>query len=133
MAEEGRALAKRTADSTAEIDGLLGNLASRTAQVAGQMHASLEVSSESVGRIGKASERFGQIRESVDVIRDMNTQIATAAEEQHQVAEEIHRHIGQIHGDAQLVAGLAASAQEDSRSLAVLSGELDLLVRRFRT
>lgn len=33
---------------------------------------------------------------------------------------------------AQLVAGLAASAQEDSRSLAVLSGELDLLVRRFR-
>ncbi|MDR0278513.1 MAG: methyl-accepting chemotaxis protein [Paucimonas sp.] len=133
VADEVRALAKRTADSTAEIDGLLGNLASRTAQVAGQMHASLEVSSESVGRIGKASERFGQIRESVDVIRDMNTQIATAAEEQHQVAEEIHRHIGQIHGDAQLVAGLAASAQEDSRSLAVLSGELDLLVRRFRT
>ena len=63
----------------------------------------------------------------------MNTQIATAAEEQHQVAEEIQRHIGQIHGDARQVAGLAQAAREDSRSLAALSGELDQLVRRFRT
>ena len=133
VADEVRALAKRTADSTAEIDGLLGNLASRTAQVAGQMHASLEVSAQSVDSIGRARNSFGQIRESVDVIRDMNTQIATAAEEQHQVAEEIQRHIGQIHGDAQQVAGLAQAAREDSRSLAVLSGELDQLVRRFRT
>ncbi len=133
VADEVRALAKRTADSTAEIDGLLGNLASRTAQVAEQMHASLEVSTQSVSRIGRARDSFGQIRESVDVIRDMNAQIATAAEEQHQVAEEIHRYIGHIHGDAQLVAGLAQSAREDSQNLAVLSDELDLLVRRFRT
>ncbi|TVT79250.1 methyl-accepting chemotaxis protein [Pseudomonas sp. H3(2019)] len=42
---------------------------------------------QSVSRIGEARNSFGQIRESVDVIRDMNTQIATAAEEQHQVAQ----------------------------------------------
>ncbi len=133
VADEVRALAKRTADSTAEIDGLLGNLAQRTSQVAQQMHASLEVSQESVSRIGLARTSFGQIRESVDVIRDMNTQIATAAEEQHQVAEDINRHISQIHGDAQLVAELANSAKVDSQSLAGLSNELDALVRRFRT
>ncbi|VVO44129.1 Methyl-accepting chemotaxis protein McpH [Pseudomonas fluorescens] len=133
VADEVRALAKRTADSTAEIDGLLGNLAKRTSQVAQQMHASLEVSQQSVSRIGLARSSFGQIRESVDVIRDMNTQIATAAEQQHQVAEDINRHISQIHGDAQLVAELANSAQLDSRSLAGLSNELDVLVRRFRT
>ncbi|AZL69041.1 methyl-accepting chemotaxis protein [Pseudomonas oryziphila] len=133
VADEVRALAKRTADSTAEIDGLLGNLASRTAQVAEQMHASLEVSQQSVSRIGLARDSFGQIRESVDVIRDMNTQIATAAEEQHQVAEDINRHISQIHGDAQLVAELAQAARQDSQSLAGLSNELDTLVRRFRT
>ncbi|CAI8875170.1 methyl-accepting chemotaxis protein [Pseudomonas sp. IT-P4] len=133
VADEVRALAKRTADSTAEIDGLLGNLAKRTSQVAHQMHASLEVSQQSVTRIGEARNSFGQIRESVDVIRDMNTQIATAAEQQHQVAEDINRHISQIHGDAQLVAELANSARLDSQSLAGLSNELDGLVRRFRT
>jgi methyl-accepting chemotaxis protein len=133
VADEVRALAKRTADSTAEIDSLLGNLASRTAEVAEQMHASLEVSQQSVSRIGLARDSFGQIRESVDIIRDMNTQIATAAEEQHQVAEDINRHISQIHGDAQLVAELASAARQDSQSLAGLSSELDSLVRRFRT
>ncbi|MCO7565344.1 methyl-accepting chemotaxis protein [Pseudomonas sp. S 311-6] len=133
VADEVRALAKRTADSTAEIDGLLGNLAARTAEVAEQMHASLEVSQQSVSRIGMARDSFGQIRESVDIIRDMNTQIATAAEEQHQVAEDINRHISQIHGDAQLVAELAQAARQDSESLAGLSNELDALVRRFRT
>ncbi|XXE09329.1 methyl-accepting chemotaxis protein [Pseudomonas sp. Z1-14] len=133
VADEVRALAKRTADSTSEIDGLLGNLAGRTAQVAEQMHASLEVSVQSVSRIGRARDSFGLIRESVDIIRDMNTQIATAAEQQHQVAEEIQQHMSQIHGDAQLVAELAQSARLDSESLASLSGELDSLVRRFRT
>ena len=58
VADEVRALAKRTADSTAEIDGLLGNLAKRTSQVTQQMHASLQVSQQSVTRIGEAREQF---------------------------------------------------------------------------
>ncbi|MEE5106784.1 methyl-accepting chemotaxis protein [Pseudomonas alliivorans] len=133
VADEVRALAKRTADSTAEIDTLLGNLAKRTKSVAQQMNASLDVSQQSVTKIGQARSSFGQIRESVDVIRDMNTQIATAAEEQHQVAEDINRHISQIHGDAQLIATLSDSARVDSSSLASLSNELDALVRKFKT
>jgi methyl-accepting chemotaxis protein len=63
----------------------------------------------------------------------MNAQIATAAEEQHQVAEDINRHISQIHGDAQLAANLAESARGDSHSLTNLSEELNGLVHRFRT
>ncbi|WP_369960321.1 methyl-accepting chemotaxis protein [Pseudomonas benzenivorans] len=133
VADEVRALAKRTSDSTAEIDGLLSNLAQRTRQMAKQMHASLEVSQRTVSSINDASASFGLIRESVDVIRDMNAQIATAAEEQHQVAEDINRHITQIHGDAQLVADLAESARSDSQNLSSLSQELNGLVQRFRT
>ncbi len=133
VADEVRALAKRTSDSTAEIDGLLSNLAQRTRQMGKQMHASLEVSQSTVTRINEARSSFGLIRESVDVIRDMNTQIATAAEEQHQVAEDINRHINLIHGDAQLVAELAESARSGSQNLTSLSNELNGLVHRFRT
>ncbi|MGF0238578.1 methyl-accepting chemotaxis protein [Rhodococcus sp. IEGM1300] len=133
VADEVRALAKRTSDSTSEIDGLLGNLARRTHQMGKQMHASLEVSQDTVVSINAARESFGLIRESVDVIRDMNTQIATAAEEQHQVAEDINRHISQIHGDAQLVASLADSTRQDAKNLTKLSETLNQLVSRFRT
>jgi methyl-accepting chemotaxis protein len=133
VADEVRALAKRTSDSTSEIDGLLGNLARRTHQMGKQMHASLEVSQETVVSINQARGSFGLIRESVDVIRDMNTQIATAAEEQHQVAEDINRHISQIHGDAQLVASLADSTRQDAKNLTALSETLSQLVSRFRT
>ena len=63
----------------------------------------------------------------------MNTQIATAAEEQHQVAEDINRHISQIHGDAQLVASLADSTRQDAQNLTALSQTLNQLVSRFRT
>lgn len=133
VADEVRALAKRTADSTAEIDNLLGTLAKRTSSVAQKMNASLTVSQQSVEKIAQARSSFGHVRESVDVIRDMNTQIATAAEEQHQVAESINQHISQIHSDAQLIAELAESARGDSGNLAALSSELDGLVKRFRT
>ncbi len=87
VADEVRALARRTADSTGEIDSLLGNLARRTQEVTQQMQGSLLVSNTSVERIQQARDSFDKIRGSVDSIRDQNTQIATAAEEQHQVAE----------------------------------------------
>ena len=133
VADEVRALAKRTADSTGEIDILLGNLAKRTQQMGRQMHASLAVSQQTVSSINEASASFELIRESVDVIRDMNNQIATAAEEQHQVAEDINRHISQVHGDAQLVAELAGATSADARALSGLSDELNGLVLRFKT
>lgn len=132
VADEVRALAKRTSDSTEEIDSLLGNLARRTHQVAKQMQSSQDISLGSVERINQARDSFEQIRLSVDDIRDMNTQIATAAEEQHQVAEDINTHISQIHGDAQLIADLAGSASQESENLSALSRELDALVGRFK-
>ncbi|WP_111494142.1 methyl-accepting chemotaxis protein [Marinobacter bohaiensis] len=133
VAEEVRSLAARTSDSTTEIDTLLGNLLARTHDMAQQMDASLDVSRETVSQINLTRESFERIRESVDVIRDMNTQIATAAEEQHQVAEDINQHISHIHGDAQQVAELAQATSGDARSLTTLSDELNGLVQRFRT
>jgi methyl-accepting chemotaxis protein len=132
VADEVRALAQRTADSTGEIDSLLGGLARRTQEVTRQMQNSLEMSQASVERISLASNSFEQIRGAVDHIRDQNTQIATAAEEQHQVAEDINRHIAQIQSDALLVENLAQSAHRDSQELVQLSEQLHGLVGRFR-
>ncbi len=132
VADEVRALAHRTAESTSEIDGMLGTLARRTQEVSKQMQSSLEMSQVSVERIGLASQSFEKIRGAVDNIRDQNTQIAAAAEEQHQVAEEINRHIVQIHTDTQLVEALANSSHEDSQELAKLSEHLHALVGRFK-
>lgn len=132
VADEVRALARRTADSTGEIDTLLSNLARRTQEVTRQLQGSLQVSEDSVGCIEQARESFDKIRASVDSIRDQNTQIATAAEEQHQVAEEINRHIAQIQTDAQLVEEFAHSAHSGSGRLTDISGQLEGLVGRFR-
>jgi len=133
VADEVRALARRTADSTGEIDTLLGNLARRTQSMGDQMDASLRMSKDTVQSISEARGSFERIRESVDVIRDMNTQIATAAEEQHQVAEDINRNIGDIHGGAQRVAELAEATRGEATHLTSLSDELNGLVRRFKT
>jgi len=132
VADEVRALAKRTADSTGEIDGLLGNLARKTQEVTRQIETSLELSQTSVASISEARGSFEGIRQSVDEIRDQALQNAAAAEEQHQVAEDINRHIAQIHDDAQQVEGLAQSTSHDSTRLSQLSGELEGLVRRFK-
>nr|WP_193039784.1 MULTISPECIES: methyl-accepting chemotaxis protein [unclassified Pseudomonas] len=132
VADEVRALARRTADSTGEIDSLLGNLARRTQEVTLQMQGSLQVSQTSVERIQQARDSFDKIQGSVDSIRDQNTQIATAAEEQHQVAEQINQHIAQIHADAQLVEDFAHSAQTASGRLTDISGQLKGLVGRFK-
>ncbi|WP_375378926.1 methyl-accepting chemotaxis protein [Pseudomonas sp. CBS] len=132
VADEVRALARRTADSTGEIGSLLGNLSRRTQEVTVQMRGSLEVSHSSVECIQQARVSFEKIRTSVDFIRDQNTQIATAAEEQHQVAEGINRHISQIHTDAQLVEEFAHTAQTGSGRLTDISGQLNGLVGRFK-
>lgn len=96
------------------------------------MQKSLEGSQASVKFIHQARESFDKIRNSVDSIRYQNAHIATAAEEQHQVAEEINRHVAQIHSDAQQVEVYAKSAQTGSNRLTETSVQLKGLVGRFK-
>jgi len=133
VADEVRALAKRTADSTGEIDGLLGKLSRKTQEVTRHIETSLALSQTSVSSIGEARVSFENIRHSVEDIRGQTLQIATAAEEQHQVAEEINCHIAQIQEDSMDVEVLAQTTSRDSSRLSKLSTELDVLVRRFKT
>ncbi|MNV86725.1 Methyl-accepting chemotaxis protein (MCP) signaling domain protein [compost metagenome] len=96
------------------------------------MQRSLEASKTSVACIQQASDSFDKIRDSVDSIRDQNAQISTAAEEQHQVAEDINQHIARIHADAQLVESVAHSVYTGSVRLTDISVQLKGLVGRFK-
>jgi methyl-accepting chemotaxis protein len=133
VADEVRALARRTADSTGQIGEVLGGLVERTSRVAGQMQESLLLSQGSVDSIESARASFQSIQTSVDDIRDKNVQIATAAEEQHQVSEEINRHIAGVLGDALQVVDFAQRSHSESRQLTNVSGELQALIGRYRT
>ncbi len=133
LADEVRALAKRTSDSTGEIDQLLNTLGSKTQEVSQKMESCLDLSRASVSSIENARDSFEGIQLSVNEIRDQNLQISAAAEEQHSVAEEINRHIQQIYDEARLVESLASSARQDSGRLSDLSAELNGLVGRFKS
>lgn len=133
VADEVRALAKRTADSTAEINQVLEQLNLRTRDVSQRLQMSSKATASTVTSIDGVHEAFEKVLASVDSIREMNTQIATAAEEQHQVAEEINRHMSEVHDDTIEVGKMAQQIQATSESLADLSGKLNELVGAFRT
>lgn len=133
VADEVRALAKRTAESTEQINSLLVSLVSSTQSVAKDMQQSLNQSNESVAFTVQVEEAFSGVHEAVTTIKDMNTQIATAAEEQHAVAEDINRHIVDIHTDAERINQVSQRSRTTTQTLSQVSGELNRLVGRFRT
>ncbi|MBF4260130.1 methyl-accepting chemotaxis protein, partial [Vibrio anguillarum] len=95
---------------TEEINGLVVRLQNRTKEVAEQMTVSLNASRKTVTTTESVNDSFTGIYQSVLSIHDMNTQIATAAEEQHLVAEEINRNIHQVQEDTQKVDDVSSRA-----------------------
>jgi methyl-accepting chemotaxis protein len=133
VADEVRALAKRTSESTEQINGLLEKLVTSTQSVAHEMQQSLAQSTESVAFTAQVEQAFAGVHDAVTVIKDMNTQIATAAEEQHAVAEDINKHIVEIHTDAGRISQVSGVSKATTQSLTQVSSELNRLVGRFKT
>jgi len=133
VADEVRTLAGRTAESTEEIDRLLSRLRGQTENVAGKLSASINHASQTVESTQKTNTVFEAIMESVVTIRDMTTQIAASAEEQHLVGEEINRNIIDIHDGATNAKGLSENVEETAEQLTVLATDLEKLVSEFKS
>ena len=132
VADEVRALASRTQQSTQEIQGMIDRLQGGTRDAVTAMRRSSdagEITSEQANQAGASLDAIAQL---IATINAMNAQIASAAEEQTAVAEEINRSVHQIAVAVESVADETRHGAETSRSLAGLGERLGALVRQFR-
>lgn len=131
VADEVRTLASRTQESTAEIQSMIEKLQIGTKNAVRAMEEGRNKAHIGVQHANKASDALLAISSMVDKIRDMNLQIANAAEEQNAVMGEINRNIHTIsHLTDSNTARISQMAQTSS-GLNQLSSQLDKLVGKF--
>ena len=132
VADEVRSLAQRTQESTQEIEKMIDSLQGGANDAEAVMGQSRERAQATVEQASNAGASLESIAASVGTIRDMNTQIATASEEQSAVAEEVNKNIAAIHGASEEVELGTANMQQASGELSQHASELQQVVARFR-
>ncbi|XOV41607.1 methyl-accepting chemotaxis protein [Pseudomonas sp. App30] len=132
VADEVRNLAKRTQDSVEEIRHVIERIQSGTRGVVQTMHSSHAKAQENAGQIHQAVQALGKISQAVTVISDMNLQIASAAEEQSAVAEEVNRNVSAIRTVTETLTGQATESAQVSSQLNALATQQMKLMDQFR-
>ncbi|AZF62904.1 Methyl-accepting chemotaxis protein [Pseudomonas sp. LBUM920] len=132
VADEVRALAKRTQQSTEEIERLVSTLRSAAQSSVQQIQQSGELVKLAVSDALETKNALGSIAAAVSLIQQMNQQIAAAAEEQSSVAEEINRSVTSIRASADQSALSMQGNAASSIQLAQLGAELKGMVGHFR-
>jgi methyl-accepting chemotaxis protein len=132
VADEVRSLAQRTQQSTEEIEELIASLQNGTQRVASVMDNSRALTDSSVELTRRAGGSLGTITRTVSSIQAMNQQIATAAEQQSAVAEEINRSVMNVRDISDQTSAASEETASSSVELARLGTHLQGLVGQFR-
>lgn len=132
VADEVRALAGRTQDSTKDIQVRIERLQGGVAKAVQAMQSGSGKARDSVERAAGVDQVLAETTHSVQRINDMAAQIATACEEQSSVTEEIARNISDIRDLSNDAAANSASSMQASQQLSALSQTLAALVGRFQ-
>ncbi len=132
VADEVRSLATRTQQSTAEIHTIIEQLQQDARGAVKVMREGCEKANDSVVQAAAAGAALESMGQAVTTITDMNTQIASASEEQTMVAEEINRSIANI---SQVTNDTATGAEQIGASADELTGlvsRLQGLVKQYK-
>src|SRR5476649_1404 len=132
VADEVRNLARRTQESVEETRVVIELLQNGTTDVVGSMGNSYRQAQGSVEQVGQAVTALRQIGEAVTVISDMNLQIASAAEEQSAVAEEINSNVATIRDVTESLSEQANESARVSQALNSLANQQQGLMDQFR-
>ncbi len=124
VADEVRMLATRTQESTQEIEQMIGRLQEGVRDAVSVMKVAQDKGEKGAEQVQRTLQGLEDIKQAVTLINDMNAQIATAAEEQSQVANEINRNIVNINEAANTSAEDVSEARAISEKLAMLSNEM---------
>ncbi|ROM92619.1 methyl-accepting chemotaxis protein [Pseudomonas brassicacearum] len=131
VADEVRSLAQRTAASIIEINQIIQSVQTGAVDAAQAIESGQSRSEESVEQVTQAGAMLERITASVEAIRDMNRQIATAAEEQTSVAEDISRNLTEITSIASTNLDNVQRTEAASNNLHGLSGQLNAVTARL--
>jgi methyl-accepting chemotaxis protein len=132
VADEVRNLARRTQDSTEEINNMIERLQTGANQAVDVMKASTAVSNVSMEKAQDAMESLNRIADAITSISQMTSQIATASEEQTSVTEELNSSITRIADQGQEAAKAASENDVYSGQIESVGHTLSKNVSRFR-
>jgi len=133
VADEVRTLASRTQQSTSEINDMIARLQTSASQAFTAMETGRSKAKQGVEQTVKGTASLESIIQAVGVINDMSAQIASAAEEQSSVSEEMTRSITAINDLTSETTDGALQTTQASQEVARLATALQDMVRRFRT
>lgn len=132
VADEVRALAHRTQQSTQEIEGMIGGIQVGTEKTVAAMQNSNDRARSTLEVAKSAGTALEQITEAIAMINERNLVIASASEEQAQVAREVDRNLVNIRDLSLQTSAGANQTSAASQELSRLAVDLNTLVARFR-
>jgi methyl-accepting chemotaxis protein len=131
VADEVRALAHRTAQSTQEIEKMVAGIQNGTGEAVQSMQQSNQRTQDTLEMARAAGVALEQITQSISLINERNLVIASASEEQAQVSREVDRNLVNIRDLASQSTSGANQTSAASHELSRLAVDLNAMVAKF--